>query len=507
MDKPASKTFLRGISLSYLEFFVRLALGLVMTPVILGYLGKAGYGLWASLGSMVGYFGIFNINFAVVKYVAEYRAQGRRADLSKLISSILGIFGVIGGVILLTFVALNSLIPGFFHLSPEWAPAARLTFVIMGLNLVCGLLTGVFANIIYGHERVDVQKSFTIMQALVTNSLILLFLHLGFGLVGVAAAATLGWLALMVSCVIYISRRHYGISVHSRFLDFKLLKEIAPYSIRTQVLALCAQVLYNTDNLVIGVILGVITVTPYEIGYKLCFMAVTMMYMVSNTLFPSLSRLYASGDLEGLRNLYLKIANFSVNSIMILSLFLVSCGREFIAIWVGPENVLAQRVFFVLVSLNLVHAVAGPAGQLLLAIGRNRLFTFSALADAILNLGLSILLCRKIGLVGVPLGTLIAHLLTDSWVVTWLACRYIGLSFKKYLLSGILPPLLAAVPVGAVLLFLPSLPWVTLLSLAVKGIIISTIYLSSCLLVYYFMMRLGVIPAVRFSLRSMLEFG
>lgn len=509
MDKPAGKTFLRGISLSYLELFVRLALTIFMTPVILRYLGQAGYGLWVSLCSLVGYFGIVDagMNFAVVKYVAEYRAQGRKADLSKLISSILVIFGILGGVILLVFVALNSLIPGLFRLVPEWAPAARLAFVIMGLNLVCGLLTGVFANIIYGHERVDVQKCFVLIQVLVTNLFILLFLHLGFGLIGVAGAATLGWLVLMVACVIYISRRGYGISVHPRFLDLNLLKEIAPYSSRSLVLALGGQILYRTDNLVIGVMLGVIMVTPYEIGYKLCFLAVTLMYKLSDTLFPNLSRLYASGDLEGLRNLFLKIANWSVTIIVILSLFLIFCGREVIAIWVGPENVLDQEVFLVLVLLNLVHAVAGPAGQVLQAIGRNRWFTVSTLADAILNLGLSIFLCHKIGLLGVALGTLTAHLLTDSWFVTWLACKYIGLPFKKYLLSGILPPLMAAVPTAAILLLLPPLHPATLLSLAVRGSIISMVYLSFFLLVYFIMIRLRVIPATRFSLRGMIEWG
>jgi O-antigen/teichoic acid export membrane protein len=500
--------FLRGIGASYLDLSVRLILTVIMTPVILSYLGRTGYGLWATLGSLVGYFGIIDsgMNFATAKYVAEYRALGQKAALNKLVSSILVIFGIVGALILLVFIAFNSLLPILFVLPPDWAPVARLAFVILGLNLGCGLVTSVFVNLIYGHERVDVQKVFTTIQALVTNLLILLLLHLGFGLIGVAAAGTFGWMVLMALCVIF-TRRHFGIAVDLKFFDLGLLKEIAPFSLRSLVLALTAQILYRTDNLVIGVILGVMMVTPYEIGYKLCYFTVIVMFKIAEILFPKLSMLYSVGDMEGLRRLYIKIANISLTIMAIFCLFLFSCGREVLALWVGQENVLAPGVFTVLVLFNLTHAVAGPAGLVLQAIGRNRWFTLSSLVDAALNLGLSIILCRRFGLLGVALGTLVAHLLTDSWVVPWLACKYIGLPVKKYLWSGLLPPLMAALPVAVLLAFLPSMPMGTLLSLAIKGSIISAVYLGFCFAVWEILIRLKLIPAVRLPWRSLRELG
>jgi O-antigen/teichoic acid export membrane protein len=507
MALTATKTkFLLGVGVGYLELLVRMILAFIMTPVILHYLGRTGYGIWATLGSLVGYFGIVDVgmNLATAKFVAEYRTLGQKPDLNKLASTILVIFGIAGAAILLIFIASNSLLPTLFGLSPEWALVARLAFVIMGLNLGCGLVTSLFVNIIFGHERVDMVKIFTTLQALVTNLLILIFLYLGYGLIGVAAAATLGWVVLMALCIIYI-RRQYNLSVHLNFFDLGLLKEIAPFSLRSLVLALSGQILYRTDNLVIGVMLGVMMVAPYEIGYKLCYFTVILTYKISETLFPQLCNLYAASDMEGLRRLHLRIASISITLMTIFCLFLFSCGREVLALWVGPDNVLTPEVFGVLVLLNLTHAVAGPAGMILQAIGKNRWFTLSSLADAALNLGLSIILCRQMGILGVALGTLTAHLLTDSWAVSWLACKYIGLPVKKYLLSGILPPLMAAMPMAIILFFLPPLSPATLVSLALKGSIICVVYLCFCFAAWEIFVRLKLIPAFRFSWRSLVD--
>jgi O-antigen/teichoic acid export membrane protein len=139
-----------------------------------------------------------------------------------------------------------------------------------------------------------------------------------------------------------------------------------------------------------------------------------------------------------------------------------------------------MNVLLVLVFMDFLHAFGTPAGLLLQAVGKNKAFMFSEMLNAGLNLLLSIILVRRIGLVGVALGTLIASACTSSWIVPLLACKHTRLPVKRYLLSGILPPLLAGIPAGVITwVFIQDvLPNRNFFHLGLKGILIEVIYLT-----------------------------
>ncbi len=483
-DVVNSAPIVRGVALSYADLFVTIAVSLVLTPIILHHIGQSAYGLWATFGSVVGYFGLldFGMNYATAKYTAEYRAKSDPQALSKLVSTTVMGMATIGLVIVAVSFALVPLVPEIFHLPAPLVKTAQIAFVLMASNVALGLLAATLVNIIYGFERVDIFRAFGIAQSAVNLFLTLLFLHLGFGLVGVVLATSAAVLSLLLLSAAFLFKSKYRVPIHPRFANWKTLKEIAPYSFRSFMLGLTAQVLYRTDNIVIGILITVAAVGPYSIAYKLSYLGAMVMFKISTTLLPTFTRLYTLGTMDELRALYLKTARLSMTLIVPFVLILLLAGRGIIDLWVGDANFVGQSVLVVLVLMDFIHATSGPAGVLLQAVGKNKEFAYSATVDAVLNLGLSIFLCQRFGVIGVALGTLIAHLLTDTWVVTWLACRYISLPLKTYFFKAILPPFLSGAPVGLIawLLFARSaqrgLVWVSL-----ETISIVVLYLLSVL--------------------------
>src|SRR5258708_375737 len=63
----------------------------LLTPFILSQVGRADYGLWILLGSIVAYSSIldFGIWGTVIKYVAEYQAQGDEAGARTFLTTVL----------------------------------------------------------------------------------------------------------------------------------------------------------------------------------------------------------------------------------------------------------------------------------------------------------------------------------------------------------------------------------------------------------------------------------
>lgn len=473
------RSIIRGIYLGYFHGFIGLIISLALTPIILRYLGQSVYGLWAVFGSIVGYFGLFNfgLNTSITKYTAEYHAKNDQETLNKLISTIFVVFILIGVLIILISAALIPFIPRLLHLTPELIFVGRVVFLIMGLNAALGFLLGLFGNVIYGYQRVDVSRIVSIIQLTANALFTVIFLHLGFGLIGVVIAFSLSLLIAMFLCLLFIHRSGYGIVMHPRLADVKTLGNILPFSIRCFILGLTSKVLYYTDNIVISIFLGVSLVSSYSIAYRLSFMLATGCFIVLDTFFPRFTKLYASEDIDALKALYLRITKITVAITTPLALSLAIFGRSFIELWVGEANFVGIEVLLVFVAMNFIHSFAGPVGSLLQAIGKNKGLVYIEIGNAGLNFLLSIILVRRMGVLGVALGTLIAHSCTGTWIGPLLACRHIGLSARKFLLSGILPPLLVGVPTGIIgWMFIRNLFPNNYFYLGLKGALVIVIY-------------------------------
>lgn len=474
------RLIIRGILVNYLHLATAFLSMFILTPIIIGRLGPTAYGLWAVFSSVVGYFVLcdFGMSTAVAKYTAEYRAKDQLADLTKLVSTTFAAALVISGLIIIICAVMMPYIPGLFKVSGSLISEGRATFLIMGINVALMLLGGVFGNIIYGYQRVDVWKTFSIIQLLVNGMFTVLFLQFGFGLIGVAVASILGTVALISLQLAFLRRSGYGISVNPKYADVKIFMRIAPYSARTFLLGITNRVINYSDFIVVGIFLGASSVAHYEITYKLCFLSTYLFSIISSTLFPRFSRLFALGDLEGVASLFLLTAKLSVAIMTPVAIFLYFWGGEFIGLWVGPGNFAGNSVLSVFVAMSFVHVLGTPAAALLQAIGKNEEFVYSEIANAVLNLGLSILLVRPLGLLGVALGTLVASLCTSAWVVPLLACRSAGLPKISYLKRAVLPPLLVGAVVAGIAAMVQSYSPATtsMFSITVKALGVAAVY-------------------------------
>jgi len=453
------KLIIRGIYFSYLHKVVAGACLFFITPIILKNLGQSTYGIWVVLYSVFGYFMMLDVGFntAISKYTAEYMALDKKEVLNRIISSVFMVLIGIGFLIVLICIGVVPLFLRYFKVSADLYYEAKIAFLIMSINTALFLISGVYANTIYGLQRVDIWQKYGIVQ-LITNALLTIFLlYIGIGLVGISIAYLLSTLLIFILYIVFIKTSNYGIVIKPSLFDKKILKDIAPYSSRSFVLASCGRVLYYTDYIVIGFFLGSASVAPYEITYKICFYATYIVAPISTSVFPQFSSLFATGNYETLRRLYLRIVKLSLAIMMSVGIFLIAFGSAFINLWVGKENFAGTNVLWALVLMAFMHALGTPSGLLLQGIGKNVGLIYMILIDAILNLTLSIILVQKIGIFGVALGTLIAHLISTFWICPLLVCRYIKLSIRQYFVGGVLPPVISGVAAYWIIMFMQKL--------------------------------------------------
>ena len=89
------------------------------------------------------------------------------------------------------------------------------------------------------------------------------------------------------------------------------------------------------------------------------------------------------------------------------------------------------------------------SGNILVGMSKHKILAHVALAEGIVNTALSIILAKKIGLIGVAVGTVIPHFVSTAVVIPLYTLHTLHLSVREYALRAYARPLLCGVPTAA----------------------------------------------------------
>jgi len=434
----------KGIIVNYLHLLTALLSTIILTPVIIQFTGKLDYGVWVIFSSIFLYFVMFDLglNIAVAKYTSEYNATNKSDKLNQLISSTLVLFCFLGIFALAICILISSFIVASLQIPESSVNYSIITFIIMSINVVLSIIGGIFGNIIYGFQRVDIWKGMAITQVVSNFFFSIIFLNLDFGIVGLALAATISLIFLVSGYLLFLRKANYKIKIDYKLFNFSILKEVMPYSLRSFMLGITNRLINYTDYIVIGFIIGSSSVMIYEVTFKMVWMSTYLFSVISTSCLPKFSSLYAVGSLKPLKELYLSISKISIMIMFATSISLILIGENLINLWIGPDEFVGINFLYLFVFTCFFHATGTTALLLLQAIGQNRECLYFEVVGAVLNLVISIILTYQFGLIGVIIGTILSGLLTYYWAAPYLACKYINLPISLYIKNSIIPPLI-----------------------------------------------------------------
>ncbi len=180
----------------------------------------------------------------------------------------------------------------------------------------------------------------------------------------------------------------------------------------------------GTDNLIISALIGVSVLGLFSNYAMLIAMSTTIVLVIFNSITSSLGNLIAD-DKSKTESIFNSIQMISVWIFGVISISFYFLVQDFITLWIGNEYLLSNSTvslmainFFLLgmrVPLNLVKTAAG-------AFEKDR---YAPLVQGILNLVISIILCKTYGIDGVLLGTLISTLIVPFWTQPYVVYKIV----------------------------------------------------------------------------------
>jgi O-antigen/teichoic acid export membrane protein len=388
------------------------------------------------------------IRSTVGRYVSRYLALHDPEKVNSTVSSAFLILGLSGLLASLGAVVM-SLMLGRFHVDSQLQPAARAALMLVGMNVSLGLPLGVFSAVLTAHERFDIGNAVGALGWLIRGVLIIVFLKLGYGLVALALITTMVGLLEYGVLILCVNRLCRPLRLSWRFVNREMCRELANFGAFRFIWIIANQLVFYTDALVIGAFLNAGAITYFAIPGSLINYGRNIVAKVTDTLGPGATGMDARRDMQGLQKLLVLGTQITLLVALPVCLGFLFLGKQFINLWMGKGFAASATILPVLVIPQFISMSQYVSSVILTGMAKHRVLAYASLANGVVNLALSVILVRKIGLIGVAWGTVIPELICSGLIIPLYTLHMVGLSAGEYLRRAYLRPLLCAIPAVA----------------------------------------------------------
>lgn len=396
---------------------VSILIGFIFVPLLINYLGTFEYGIWITLGSIVGWINYFDIGLGngLRNKFAEALAKGDNKLARIYVSTTYAALSMIFGAFFVIFLVANPFLNWAVILNGPETMRSELSILVM-ITVGFFLLRFIFrmiAIIITADQRPAVSNTFDPISNVVALSAILILMkttdpsliNLGIVLGGAPV------LVLFIASFYFFSKDYKDFKPILSLVNFKYFKDLAGLGIQFFIIQITVVVIMSTNNLIITQVVGPEAVTAYNVAYKY-FGLITMLFVIiTNTYWSAFTEAYVKKDFLWIKNVMRGMIKIWIGIILIISVML-AVSAPFYSIWIGdkvqvPFMLSAFTALFVVVYLwysIFIYFINGT--------GKIKLQLYTAVTVAIFNIPLSIFLAKNMGMgaAGVILGSCITYL-------------------------------------------------------------------------------------------------
>src|SRR2546426_573370 len=341
-DAPRPATLTQRASLnviaSILDYGAKVAVGLVVVPILVGGLGRSLYGVWEMLGRLVGYMtaGDGRPTQALRLVISNLQASDDDGAKRRYVGGALVVWLLFLPLVVLAGAGLVWVAPTITKVPPTLAPVVRLTCALLTVSLVFGNLASLPESVLrgmnLGYKRMGLQAGLEV----VGGALVAAGIYVGLGMAG-AAGAQVAFALLMGVCFWWVVRKYvpwFGAARPTR-ADIKALLGLSLWYSAGEAIT---KLLLASDVIILGMVLSPAAVTPYVLTGYAARMAVNVHVLAAGGAIPGI------GGVIGLRQ-YEKAAGLRNELLSVTWLFAATVGvtillwnRSFLGLWVGSQN-------------------------------------------------------------------------------------------------------------------------------------------------------------------------
>ena len=394
----------------YAVYGASIVSGLVVTPIVLHALGDEPFGIWGFIGSITIYLAVLDLGLgpSVVRFTAEADGRGDPEETNRIASVALALYAVIGALTLVAGAALSWFVPLLIETPGDLVWDARIATFLVALSLAARFPLGLFYNLLGGKQRFDVQNLGNFLATVLYAVLVAILIRRGGGLVLLGALTLLVTIVRLGLPLAWLRGEFPALRLRRAFVTRARVRELVSVSWSNFLVHVANKVVFSTDVVVVGIVLGAREAAIYTIASRLFQLAFGLASVVTSLLYPAFAQYEGSGEAERQRRLLLAGLRGGSAAALVLALPLLVIPENLVTAWVGDGYGDSAPVLALLAVVVLIHQPVWMLTQYLIARGRQREIARLLIVTSAGNVVLSIVLALTIGTWGVALATLIA---------------------------------------------------------------------------------------------------
>jgi len=403
-------------------------IGLWLIPYSLKFLSREEFSLYYIATDLMLWLGIVNLGTSSVFVTRVAQIFGKAGDATNEVLALVNTaFFVQGFFALLIFIlgtTTSFFLPLFFDTS-QYTTEFQSTFFILSFSVGITLVGQVFSGLLVASKQIHIDNLIQIILILPRIVLTIVLLNLGYGIVALAFVNFFVSILGILIPYIRVRRRLPHLRIGITFFERRHLHDFLGNGVWFSIGGIAGILILNMDRFVIGNFIGLALVSNFIITQKLYDIANKVVSQVVNVSRPYLAGLFGRKDITSLRTTYRTLFVFTLVIASFLGTLIFIINKYFITVWVG-ESFYAGDEINLFMALNFILQVSVLPNRVIGAttLYKIRLHAFIRLADGIVNLLLSILLAKTMGVLGVVVASVVTTAIFSNVVLTSITQRF-----------------------------------------------------------------------------------
>jgi O-antigen/teichoic acid export membrane protein len=365
------------------------------------------------------------------------------------------------------------------HITSSDYRTLNILLLLMIFNLVIVLLGSVFHSLIGANEEFFFQRILLVLSSILNPLLTIPLLFMGLGSTVIVIVQTvINSIIFVLNIAFCLKKLHIKFSF--RNFDFPLLKELFRFSFfifLQQIMDICN---WQVDKYLITRFWGAAAVAVYSVGAQFNAVILPFSTTISAVFLPQANRMVAEKkSKEEITALFIKTGRVQFIIVSFVVLAFVFFGKRFISFWAGSgyENAYYVGLFLL---IPLIIPLSQELGMTIMrAKSLHKMQMMINAGVALINLLISIPLCKAFGEIGAACGTFVGMLIASNILQSIYYEKVGGLDISRWFgqIVRILPAFIAPAITGIVVINFLNMSNIAVFMVCVS--LFSVIYFSS----------------------------
>lgn len=401
-QESLSHKTLKNSAYNFIGYALPILFAVFVTPLTVQKLGVVEFGIFVLVATINSFLGFVDLGLstALTKFVAEYHAQKKFDDLSKLLQSGFSlslIFGIVG---FLVFSAIGKWFLPIFNINTSSLQNIFPVFVLAGAAFFLNSLCVTQLAIVTALQRYDLLTKINTLNLVLSNALIVTALIFGYQLKAIMAINVI--MLLVIFLLYWMASRKLlpEVSMKIKWNKAEIIKAYT-FGLQTFVSNLATSALIFLDRLIIPLYLGPAQLSYYSLPGNVALKISGVTSSLSAMLFPMASALSGVGEEEKLKNVYVRaFRNLNIVAVGVTT-GVVLFSNKILYFWLGADFANNGTVILIILAVTYYFiSLYIPLNSLLLGLGKIQFLIRMSVFMAVINLVALFVLIPRLGIVG-----------------------------------------------------------------------------------------------------------